>query len=120
MQITVGVDSVEVSRIQKAMSRESFLRVFTEEERAAFAKKPHPEQSAAGHFAAKEAFAKAMGTGFRGFRPEEVSIVYTPAGAPQYHLLGRAAALCGSRKLSLSITHTETTATAFVIAYEEG
>ena len=119
MKIMAGVDSVEIDRIRRAMERSSFRRIFTDEELEYFSHKSRPAESAAGHFAAKEAFAKALGTGFRGFRPEHISICYTPLGAPEYRLLGPAAELLGSRSVSLSITHTREIATAFAVIYEE-
>ena len=75
MNSSVGVDIVEVERIRQAMENPRFLReFFSQEEREYFAGKFYPEQSAAGAYAAKEAFAKAVGTGILGFGLQEVSV----------------------------------------------
>ena len=64
MNGSVGMDLAEISRIRKAMENPRFLlEFFTENERAYITARHTPEQSAAGAWAAKEAFSKAMGTG---------------------------------------------------------
>ena len=71
----LGTDIIEIERIRKSIARTHFVRrIFTDAERAYLAKKKDPAPSAAGMFAAKEAFAKAVGTGFRGFSPGDVSV----------------------------------------------
>ena len=64
----IGVDSCSISRIKEKIQKEHFVqRVFGEEERSLFAKKgKHIAETAAGNFAAKEAFLKAVGTGLGG------------------------------------------------------
>lgn len=64
--IGVGVDLCSVPRIARAMEREHFMRrVYTQEERAYLKSRgKSAPQSAAAMFAAKEAVAKALGTGF--------------------------------------------------------
>ena len=120
MKLYTGVDSVEIARVEKAIARDSFFKgVYTPEEQQRLGKMKHPAPTAAGYFAAKEAFAKALGTGFRGFRPHEGGGVVDELGAPRLVPTGRAAQLCGGKKFSLSITHTASTATAFVVAWEE-
>ena len=76
----------------------------------------------AGAFAAKEAFAKALGTGIRGFSLCEVEVLHDTLGAPYFALSGKAAALAEARALefTLSITHTGTLAAAMVTAIEKG
>ena len=120
MELWTGVDAVEIGRIAKSMRREGFLqRYFGPEELEYFASRGNAPQTVAGHFAAKEAFSKAMGTGIRGFALKEVGIVHDRMGRPSFLLSGAAGELCGARRLSLSITHTGETATAFVVAWEE-
>lgn len=120
LKITVGVDSVQISRMERSLKRESFRRrVFSTEELEYFATKIKPEQTAAGHFAAKEAFLKAMGTGITTMELWEVGITHDAAGAPHYRLTGWANARAACCSLSLSITHTGDTATAFAVAYKE-
>lgn len=120
LKLTNGVDTVEVARIAKSMERPSFCkRIFSVEELAYFATKGQPAQSAAGHFAAKEAFLKAMGTGITTLELWEVGITHDTAGAPHYRLTGWADKRADGCSLALSITHTATVATAFAVAYRE-
>lgn len=118
MKMSVGVDSIEIARIARCLEREHFVgRVYSAAERRMLAKRGMPAQTAAGYFAAKEAFAKALGTGVRGFALSEVSVEYSPLGQPVLVLSGRAKRLAGWRSFALSITHTKTTATAIVVSY---
>ncbi len=80
-----------------------------------------PETIAA-NFAAKEAFAKALGTGVRGFSLGEVSVLRDRLGAPYFLLSGRAKQLAEERGLafSVSLTHTDALAAAFVVAWAKG
>ncbi len=68
MIIGIGTDLVDIRRIERTLGRfgERFIaRVFTETERAKAENRPHPAASYAQSYAAKEACAKALGTGFR-------------------------------------------------------
>ena len=80
-----------------------------------------PETMAA-NFAAKEAFAKALGTGVRGFALGEVAVLRDSLGAPYFALSGRAKELAVGRGLafSVSLTHTDELAAAFVVAWAKG
>ncbi len=80
----------------------------------------NPETIAA-NWAAKEAFAKALGTGVRGFALSEVAVLRDDLGAPYFALTGDAHRLAAARGLrfSLSLSHTEGLALAFVVAYKE-
>lgn len=124
MKLYTGVDLVDVERISALMQKPRFLQeFFSKEERALFARQqPMSAQRVAGNFAAKEAFAKAVGTGVSGFSLAEVSALRDAAGRPYYQLHGRAAALYGALQWQLSISHTATAAIAFAIALstEEG
>lgn len=118
MIIQAGVDSVEIRRVARSIQRQGFLeRFFSEEERQYFERKKNAPQTVAGHFAAKEAFSKAMGTGISGFELREVGIIHDHRGKPFLSLTGAAAELGEGWDFSLSITHTVTTATAFVVAW---
>ena len=120
MRIETGVDAVEIGRVQGSSQRPGFLeRCFSEEERAYFQSRKNAPQTVAGHFAAKEAFSKAMGTGLSGFALREVSIRHDERGKPSFALTGGAERLAAGWRLSLSITHTGDTATAFVVAWRE-
>ena len=65
---SVGLDLVEIGRVQKAMKRSRFCRkILGGEEYRQLEKRGFPPQSVAASFSAKEAFSKAIGTGVRGF-----------------------------------------------------
>ncbi len=118
-----GIDLVEIARVRRSCENPAFQnRVFGENERAQFAAQKHPEQHMAGAFAAKEAFAKALGTGLRGFSLCEVEVLHDTLGAPYFVLSGQAKKIADEQNLAfaLSITHTDTLAAAFVTAYRKG
>lgn len=116
-----GIDLTEIERIKKSCQNPRFIaRVFSAKEQEYFASKRNPYPSMAAAFAAKEAFSKALGTGIRGFKLNEVSVEHDPLGAPFFTFTGHAAEIVRQRKLSfsLSLTHTDTVAAAFVVAAE--
>lgn len=119
MVIGIGVDIVQVDRMQKASEKQRFLcRVFTERERAYAASRSIPEESYAGMFAAKEAAAKALGSGFSGFGPDAVEILHDASGAPSLELHGAAknrAETLGVENAFVSIAHDGGLAMAEVI-----
>lgn len=118
---SVGIDLAEVARIRKAMENPRFLEeFFTGEERAYITARHTPEQSAAGAWAAKEAFSKAVGTGVRGWSLREVEVLHDPLGKPYIRLHGRAAEQFSEYAFSLSISHTDTMAAAVVLAEKQG
>ena len=116
-----GIDLTEIERIKKSCQNPRFIaRVFSAKEQEYFASKRNPYPSMAAAFAAKEAFSKALGSGIRGFEQNEVSVEHDPLGAPFFTFTGHAAEIVRQRKLSfsLSLTHTDTVAAAFVVAAE--
>jgi holo-[acyl-carrier protein] synthase len=94
MIIGTGSDLCDVRRIEKAMERfgERFLnRVFTPAERAKADRRAQRAATYAKRFAAKEACAKALGTGFdRGVFMRDMGVVNLASGAPTLHLTGGA------------------------------
>lgn len=116
MIVGIGVDSVSISRVQKAVQREHFMNsIFTEKEREQMDSK---RRRAASDFAGKEAVVKVFGTGFDGAGPEDISILRDEKGAPYIELYGAAlkrADEMGIDTWHISITNTEDIATAFVI-----
>ena len=95
MIVGIGSDLCNIERIAKSLDRwrDKFLdRVFTETERAKAARRPHTiAGTLAKRFAAKEAFSKAVGTGFkRGVYMRDIGVVNLPSGAPTLHLTGGA------------------------------
>ena len=121
MILGTGLDLADVARIRQALEKPRFLeRVFTQGERERIAARG--AQTAAGVFAAKEAVAKALGTGFSGFGPWDISIRWTELSAPRVALSGgaeeRRRALGGGR-IHLSITHCAGMAAAVAILTDE-
>lgn len=118
--IASGIDLVEIRRLARCVKREHFMqRVFSQEERELFAKKGNALPTIAANFAAKEAFAKALGTGVRGFSLREAAALRDSMGKPYLHLSGRAARLARERGLqfSVSMSHTREYAVCVVVAY---
>lgn len=96
MIIGLGSDLCNIERIQASLDRfgERFeMRVFTAAERARAARRPLTRAGTlAKRFAAKEAFSKAVGTGFRaGVFMKDIGVVNAPSGAPTLALSGGAA-----------------------------
>lgn len=118
----IGTDIVEIERIRKAAQRVSFLRrVFTEQELSAYQEKGSNPQTLAGFFAAKEAFAKAVGTGFRGFSFRDVEVRADRLGKPFLVLAEKVKQLPGISSFQtvyVSISHSNQNAVAFVILEE--
>jgi len=122
MLIGTGVDLIEVARIAQSIERygERFLRrIYTEDEIAYCSRRRSSAESFAARFAAKEAGAKALGTGIsRGVTWNEFQVERQPGGRPVLALRGRAAVLArelGVKTISLSLTHTGSLAMATVM-----
>ena len=96
MILSIGSDLCNIDRIANSLERwgERFEnRVFTEVERAKAARRPFTRAGTyAKRFAAKEAFSKAVGTGFKaGVFMRDIGVVNAPSGAPTLKLTGGAA-----------------------------
>ena len=122
MIVGSGIDLVEIGRIQQSMDRygSRFLdRVYTGAEQAYCLRKRKAAESFAARFAAKEAGAKALGTGIRnGVNWLEIEVVREAGGRPAIQFHGRAAqvaARLGVARAALSITHTADLAMASVV-----
>jgi holo-[acyl-carrier protein] synthase len=122
MVIGAGTDLIEIARIAQSVERygERFLsRVFTSREIEYCRRKKNAAESFAARFAAKEAGAKALGTGIsRGVGWLELEVARAPGERPVLQLTGRAAARArslGVAHISLSLTHSRDTALAVVI-----
>ncbi len=120
--VGIGTDLAEIERVRRSVERfgQRFLaRVYTEEEIAYCLSKKSSAESFAARFAAKEAGAKALGTGIsRGVNWREFAVKRAPSGQPSLHLSGRAAEIAqalGVVRISLSLTHTRDLAMAVVI-----
>ena len=127
MIIAIGSDLCNIERIQNSLDRfgERFeLRVFTEVERAKAARRPFTKAGTlAKRFAAKEAFSKAVGTGFKaGVFMKDIGVVNMKSGAPTLALTGGAAARLAAitpagheAMVHLTLTDDHPWAQAFVI-----
>lgn len=122
----VGLDFVEVTRIEQAIERQgdNFLhRVFTEKERDYCARIKRPGPHWAARFAAKEAVAKALGTGIGGdFGWLTCGVVHGESGEPLAELDDAGRNLLEKRGISgiaLSLTHTTTMAGAVAVLLGE-
>ena len=118
----LGVDIVEVSRIQAILGRSQAFsaRAFSPEEQEYCNAKRNPAVHYATHFAAKEAVLKALGTGFSGgIGPRDVEVAHDEKGRPVAVLHGRAqefAAQKGIEEIHISLSRTHDTAVANAIA----
>lgn len=116
----IGFDLVEIKRMERSIKSEHFCkRVFGEREYEELLKRGFPVQSAAACFAAKEAFGKALGIGLVGFSLNEVEVLHNEKGKPYLYLSGKALELSKNLSFDISITHTDETAGAVIIAWEE-
>ena len=121
MDFKIGIDSVEIERIAQSVKKDSFIRrVYGENELKELRGRNMPAQSAAACFCAKEAFSKAIGTGVTGFNLNEVETLHDEKGKPFLVFSGEAKRIVEESGLSfdISITHTDSTATAVVIAFK--
>ena len=111
----IGIDLLEIDRLERALARRPRLaqRLFTEAELDYAAARARPAQHLAARFCAKEAVAKALRLSGWSFRDVEVVASGT---APSVRLTGAPAARAGDRTVSVSLTHTRTTAGAVAIA----
>jgi holo-[acyl-carrier protein] synthase len=118
-RISTGVDIVKIARIEDAIARhgDRFThRVFTPQELEEVGGKM---ASLAGRFAAKEAVTKALSTGIGPVAWLEIEVLRGPAGEPILHLHGEASRLAeeqGLESWSLTLSHSDTDAVAFVVA----
>ncbi len=112
----LGLDLCGISRMEKTLADERFLnRYFTEDEIAYIhGKGRSAARTMAGIFAAKEAMAKALGTGIA-FDLKDISVSHDGAGMPGYSLSGKAAEYGAGDRFFLSITHEGDLAAAVCI-----
>lgn len=117
----IGVDIIDIPRIKKMVAKESrfFEKVFSEAEIRYCRSKYRQEVHFAARFAAKEAFFKAMGTGWRGGMAwTDISVENDELGKPEIKLSGKTLENFKEnsyRHINLSISHTKEYAVAFVV-----
>ncbi len=121
----IGIDIVEVNRIEQAISRRKRFteRIFTETEREYCLSKRRPHLHFAVRFAAKEAALKALGTGMRGVKWTDFEVRRDKWGKPYLSLSGNAAAVARERGIcdifiSLSFSRESAVASAIAVGTE--
>ena len=120
--VGIGVDLVDVGRVQGVMARRSSfpVRVFTPQEIAYCERQANPAESYAARWAAREACRKALG-GVRGMRWHDVRVDRAASGAPSLVLEGATATspMMGVTEVKVALTHERTMAGAFCVAVSE-
>src|SRR5438552_1635772 len=123
----IGIDLVELSDFGRTLGRsgDRFIqRIYTEREIQYCRSQPHPSQSFAARFAAKEATMKALGiAGEDGLSWKDFEVVGSPSGRPTMVLHGQAAVRSKAlriRTLQISLSHSQSAAGAVVIAESSG
>jgi holo-[acyl-carrier protein] synthase len=115
----IGVDIIEIDRIREMIERHGdrfLLKIFTETEIEYCRSKKIPFQHYAARYAAKEAFSKAIATGWRGeFRWRDIEVSNNEFGQPSITLYGKLADRLGTDKVLISMSHSDNTVIAFVI-----
>lgn len=123
--ISVGTDILKVERIEEVVQRlgDRFVRrILTDREQAEYRESGQPDRLLAKRFAAKEAIAKALGTGIgRGVSWQDIQIEHDKHGAPVVRLDGgasRVAAERGGRRVELSLADELDYVVAFAVLAE--
>ncbi|MBN2090064.1 holo-ACP synthase [candidate division KSB1 bacterium] len=118
----IGIDIVEIDRFQASVDRfgaRFYQKVFTATELEYCLKKVNWIESLAVRWAAKEAFSKAIGTGWRKpFHWKAIEILNDPAGKPFISLNGELVNLLKNKMIQLSLSHSRNNAIAFVVIEE--
>ena len=120
MIVGIGNDIIEIERIEKAISRESFKnKVYTQRELENIEKRGDRVETYAGIFSAKEAISKAIGTGVREFSLTDLEILNDDLGKPYVVVSERLDKIIKSKKenyqIEISISHSKKYAIAMVI-----
>lgn len=110
----VGTDIIEIGRIRDIMDRQPGFsaRIFTETELAYSMPKRNRYLHLAARFAAKEAVAKALG---HSFCWHDVEVANNSEGKPIVNVYGRAKQALGNGRIHISVSHTESYASAIAI-----
>jgi holo-[acyl-carrier protein] synthase len=120
----IGVDIIEIERVRRSIEStgRGFLeKVYTGGEIAYCDGKAHRFQHYAARFAAKEALAKALSTGWAGeFRWKDVEVTNEPSGQPRFALHGRLSESLAGASVMLSLSHSESHVVAMVVIQEDG
>jgi holo-[acyl-carrier protein] synthase len=120
--IAIGTDILEIKRIDEVLSRlgDRFVRrILTEQEQAEYRDSGQPARLLAKRFAAKEAIAKALGTGIgRGVSWQDIQVEHNDSGAPLVRLSGGALEVVqrrGGSRVELSLADEQDYVVAFAV-----
>ena len=113
MAVGLGIDLIEIERVERALERRPRLveRIFTPAEIAYSNERARPGRHLAARFAAKEAVIKALG---QSVPAKEIEV--KPGKPPTIQLHGTAAEIAGDAEISISLTHSRDAAAAVAIA----
>ena len=122
MIVGIGNDIIEIERIEKAISKESFKnKVYTQRELENIEKRGDRVETYAGIFSAKEAISKAIGTGVREFSLTDLEILNDDLGKPYVVVSEKLDKIIKSKKedyqIEISISHSKKYATAMAIIF---
>lgn len=118
MILGIGTDIIEIARIKRSIEQyqQRFLdRLFTSDEQAYCLSHKNPYPCFAARFAAKEAIAKALGTGIGSLNWLDIEICKNKQGKPFVKLSPKANDLFKFPQLHLSISHCQEYATAYAV-----
>ena len=108
----IGIDIIEICRIEKATENEKFIeRIYTENEIKEFLRRNKNVSYLAGRFAAKEAVSKALGTGMRNIDFKDIEILSDNLGKPYVVTSGKLENLT----IHITISHSKDNAIAFCV-----
>lgn len=115
---SIGIDLIEIKRIKRSMKNPLFLkRILGDKEYDQLKGRGFPAQSVAANFCAKEAFYKALGTGFKKFKFDDIQLLRDDDGCPYFYTSKDIFSFDANDRdvLSVSITHTKDLASAAVV-----
>ena len=120
MIVGIGNDIIEIERIEKAISKESFKnKVYTQRELENIKKRGNRAETYAGVFSAKEAISKAIGTGVREFSLTDLEILNDDLGKPYVVVSEKLDKILRNKKedyqIEISISHSKKYAIAMAI-----
>ena len=122
MIVGIGNDIIEIERIEKAISKESFKnKIYTQRELKNIEKRGNRTETYAGIFSAKEAISKAIGTGVREFSLTDLEILNDDLGKPYVVVSEKLDKILKNKKedyqIEISISHSKKYATAMAIIF---
>ncbi|PMC69290.1 holo-[acyl-carrier-protein] synthase [Fusobacterium nucleatum] len=122
MIVGIGNDIIEIERIEKAISKESFKdKIYTQRELENIKKRGNRAETYAGVFSAKEAISKAIGTGVREFSLIDLEILNDDLGKPYVVVSEKLDKIIKSKKedyqIEISISHSKKYAIAIAIIF---